>query len=102
MSKIFDKYLNVDNVDYAHEEIIKNNANIYKKEEIKLNPSHAQSTKSTKHQFPACTRCLSYSWKVEDNLYRPWCKYSNEPVFELNECPKNIWFKIKHNTERDI
>ena len=98
MSRFFEKYLkneNVDNVDCAREDINKNSVNSQKKKGNTILCTCVQSTKSTKHQFPACTKCLNYSWKAEGNLYRPWCKKINQPVFELNKCPIGKWHKYK-------
>ena len=98
MSRFFEKYLkneNVDNVDCAREHINKNSVDIGKKERNINLSTCVQSTKSTKHQFPACTKCLSYSWKAEENLYRPWCEKINKAVFEMKKCPIGKWQKYK-------
>ena len=98
MSRFFEKYLkkeNVDNVDCACEERNKKSVNSHKRVKNAFLSSCVQSTKSTKHQFPACTRCLNYSWKAEGNLFRPWCKKINKPVFGMKECPIGKWHIFK-------
>jgi len=102
-----DEEENVENVACAREERNRESRKYSKKVRNAILCSCAQSTTSTKlgvvknesidtqHRFPACLNCLSYSWKAEGNLMRPWCKKINTGVFELVECPKGQWKKSK-------
>jgi hypothetical protein len=123
MSRFFERYLkkeNVDNVACAREENNKKSRLIEKKDEIATLRSRVQSTLSTKslakhssktanysskspkpikidskHRFPACLNCLSYSWRADGNLMRPWCEKIDTGVFELRACPQGRWKKSK-------
>ena len=110
MTRFFERFLekeNVENVYCAREERKEKSEKCSKKVRNANLYSCAQSTTSTKlgvvenesidtkHKFPACLNCLSYSWKAEGNLMRPWCKKIDASVFELMRCPEGRWKKSK-------